>query len=194
MNERRILILKGSPRKEGNSSILADQVAAGASAAGAAVESFDLHGMDLRPCDNCDFCPGSGECVINDDMQLLYPKLLEADGIVIASPIYWFTVSAQMKLCIDRWYALEGAKSSALAGKEVGIVLSYADSDPFTSGAVNAMRTLQDIFRYEKAEIAGMVYGSATQPGEIAAQPELMERARALGERLALGPATEVAV
>ena len=109
MNERRILILKGSPRKRGNSAILADQVAAGAAEAGAAVESFDLHGMDIRPCDNCDFCQGSGECVINDDMQLLYPKLLEADAIVIASPIYWFTVSAQMKLCIDRWYALEGA-------------------------------------------------------------------------------------
>jgi len=194
MNPRLILILKGSPRKNGNSSILADQVAAGATAAGAAVESFDLHGMDIRPCDGCDFCQGSGECAINDDMQLLYPKLLEADGIVIASPIYWCTVSAQTKLCIDRWYALEGAKSSALAGKEIGIVLSYGDSDPFTSGAINAMRTLQDIFRYEKAEIAGMVYGSATQPGEIQAQPELMERARALGERLALGPATEVEV
>jgi len=190
MNERRILILKGSPRKEGNSSILADQVAAGASAAGAAVESFDLHGMDIRPCDNCDFCQGSGECVINDDMQLLYPKLLEADGIVIASPIYWFTVSAQMKLCIDRWYALEGAKSSALAGKEIGIVLAYADSDPFTSGAVNAIRTLQDIFRYQKAEIAGMVYGSATQPGEIQAQAEVLQRAYALGQRLATGGET----
>jgi multimeric flavodoxin WrbA len=190
MNERRILILKGSPRKEGNSSILADQVAAGATAAGAAVESFDLHGMDIRPCDNCDFCQGSGECVINDDMQLLYPRLLEADAIVIASPIYWFTVSAQTKLCIDRWYALEGAKSSALSGKEIGIVLSYGDSDPFTSGAVNAIRMLQDIFRYEKAEIAGMVYGSATKPGEIQAQAEVLQRAYALGQRLATGGET----
>jgi multimeric flavodoxin WrbA len=187
MNERRILILKGSPRKKGNSAVLADQVAAGAREAGATVESFDLHGMDIRPCDSCDFCQGSGECVINDDMQLLYPRLREADAIVIASPIYWFTVSAQTKLCIDRWYALEGAGGGALAGKEIGIVLTYGDSDPFTSGAINAIRTLQDIFRYERAEIAGMVYGSASQPGEIQAQPELLERARALGERLAKG-------
>jgi multimeric flavodoxin WrbA len=187
MNPPYVLILKGSPRKKGNSAVLADRVAAGAVEAGAAVESFELHDMDIRPCDSCDFCQGSGECVINDDMQLLYPELRQADAIVIASPIYWFTVSAQTKLCIDRWYALEGAGSNALAGKEIGIVLTYGDSDPFTSGAINAIRTLQDIFRYEKAEIAGIVYGSASQPGEIAGQPELMQRAYALGQRLGKG-------
>ena len=187
MNQRRVLILKGSPRRKGNSSTLADQVAAGASVAGATVESFDLHGMDIRPCDSCDFCQGSGECVLNDDMQLLYPKLREADAIVIASPIYWFTVSAQVKLCIDRWYALEGAGEAALAGKEFGVVLVYGDNDPYSSGAVNAIRMLQDIARYEKATIAGLVYGSASDPGEIATQPELMQRAYALGRRLATG-------
>jgi multimeric flavodoxin WrbA len=187
MNARRILILKGSPRKQGNSAVLADRVAAGAGEAGAVVESFDLHDLDIRPCDSCDFCQGSGECVINDDMQLLYPKLAEADAIVIASPIYWFTISAQTKLCIDRWYALEGGAGHALAGKEIGIVLAYGDTDPFTSGAINAIRMFQDIFRYERAEIAGVVYGSASQPGEIAGQPELMQRAYALGQRLANG-------
>jgi multimeric flavodoxin WrbA len=187
MNEKRVLVLKGSPRKKGNSATLADQVAAGATEGGATVESFDLHDMNIRPCDGCDFCQGSGECVINDDMQLLYPRLRKADAIVIASPIYWFTVSAQTKLCMDRWYALEGSGSSALAGKQIGIVLTYGDSDPFTSGAVNAIRTLQDAFRYERAEIAGIVYGSASQPGEIKGQSELMERARALGQRLAKG-------
>jgi multimeric flavodoxin WrbA len=187
MTQRRILILKGSPRKKGNSATLAGQVAAGAGEAGAIVESFDLHDMDIRPCDGCDFCQGSGECVIADDMQTLYPKLREADGIVIASPIYWFTVSAQVKALLDRWYALEGAEEHALAGKEFGVVLVYGDSDPFSSGAVNAIRMFQDIFRYEQATIAGFVYGSASQPGEIAAQAELMQRAYALGQRLATG-------
>jgi multimeric flavodoxin WrbA len=185
MNQRRILILKGSPRKRGNSALLAEQVAAGAGEAGAVVESFDLHDMDIRPCDGCDFCQGSGECVINDDMQLLYPKLREADGIVIASPIYWFTVSAQVKACIDRWYALEGAGEGALAGKHFGVVLAYGDSDPYTSGAINAIRMFQDICRYERAEIAGFVYGSANQAGEIAARAEVLQLAYALGQRLA---------
>ena len=191
MNTRRVLILKGSPRKRGNSATLADRVAAGATEAGAAVESFELHAMDIRPCDGCGFCQGSGECVINDDMQILYPKLQEADAIVIASAIYWFTVTAQVKACIDRWYALEGAQlaqgAGALAGKQFGIVLSYGDSDPYLSGAVNAIRMFQDIARYEKASIAGLVYGSASEPGEIAGQAELMQQAHALGKRLGKG-------
>jgi multimeric flavodoxin WrbA len=184
MNPRRILILKGSPRKRGNSATLADRVAAGAGEAGALVESFDLHELEIRPCDGCDFCQGTGECVIADDMQSLYPRLREADGIVIASPIYWFTVNAQVKAALDRWYALEGAGEHALAGKQFGVVLTYGDSDPYTSGAVNAIRMFQDICRYERAEIAGIVYGSASKPGEIEAQPEVMALAYALGQRM----------
>ena len=184
MTPRQILILKSSPRKRANSSLLADQVAAGARDAGAAVESFDLHALDIRPCDACDFCQGAAECVINDDMQMLYPKLRAADAIVIASPIYWFTLSGQAKLCIDRWYALQGPDGSALAGKQFGLLLTYGDSDPYTSGAINAIRTFQDMCRYLKAEVAGIVYGSASDAGEIQGQPELLKRAYALGWKL----------
>jgi len=186
MSSKHVLILKGSPRKKGNSSILADQVADGARSAGAEVESFDLHNMDIRPCDACDACQGTdADCIIEDDMQILYPKLRSADAIVVASPIYWFTMSAQTKLCIDRWYALEDPRGNALAGKQIGIVLIYGDTDPFTSGAINAIRAFQDMFRYVKANIAGIVYGSASKVGEIQSQQELMERAFKLGRKLA---------
>ena len=186
MSGKHVLILKGSPREKGNSSLLADQVADGARVAGAEVESFDLHGMDIRPCDACDACQGTDDdCIIEDDMQTMYPKLRSADAIVVASPIYWFTMSAQTKLCIDRWYALEGPQGNALAGKQIGIVLTYGDTDPFTSGAVNAIRTFQDMFRYVKANIVGIVYGSASKAGEIQNQQELMERAFKLGRKLA---------
>jgi multimeric flavodoxin WrbA len=184
MTAKQILILKSSPRKRANSSLLADQVAAGARDAGAAVESFDLHAMNIRPCDGGDFCQGGTDCVINDDMQMLYPKLRSADAIVIASPIYWFTLNAQAKLCIDRWYALEGLGGSALAGKQFGLVLTYGDVDPYTSGAVNAIRTFQDMCRYIKADVAGIVYAAALDPGEIQSQPKVLERAFELGQRL----------
>ena len=186
MSGKHVLILKGSPRKKGNSSILADQVADGARSAGAEVESFHLHSMDIRPCDACDACQGTdADCIIEDDMQILYPKLRSADAIVVASPIYWFTMSAQTKLCIDRWYALEDPQGNALAGKQIGIVLTYGDTDPFNSGAINAIRAFQDMFRYVKANIAGIVYGSASKVGEIQSQQELMERAFKLGRKLA---------
>ena len=105
---KKVLILKGSPRKNGNSSALADQVALGARELGAEVDIVQLDEMQIAPCDACDFCQETdGVCVIQDDMQLLYPKIQQADALVIASPIYWFTFSAQTKLCIDRLYAFQ---------------------------------------------------------------------------------------
>ncbi len=94
---RNILILKGSPRERGNSAVLAGQAAEGAQAAGAKVESIYLHGLDIRPCDACDLCLEQGECVIEDDMRPLYPKLAEADAIILASPVYWFTFERAAK-------------------------------------------------------------------------------------------------
>ncbi len=181
---KRVLVFKGSPREKGNSSMLAEKAAEGASAAGAEVESFSLHVMDIRPCDACDTCHETGVCVLKDDMQLLYPKLQKADAIVIASPIYWFTMSAQTKLFIDRWYALETSQGNALKGKQFGILLTYGDTDPYSSGAINAMRTFQDMMRYIGAEISGMVYGTALDIGDVQKQPELMARAYKLGEKL----------
>jgi multimeric flavodoxin WrbA len=184
---KQILVFKGSPREKGNSSILADKAAEGAKSAGAQVETYSLHHMDIHPCDGCDICRETEVCVLGDDMQLLYPRLRQADAIVIASPIYWFTISAQTKLFIDRWYALEGSQGSALKGKQFGILLSYGDDDPYASGAINAIRMFQDMFRYLKADIVGMVYGTANNEGDILYQPDLLERAYKLGEKLGLG-------
>ncbi len=187
MAPRQVLILRSSPRKRANSSILAEQLAEGCRAAGAAVESCDLAALDIRPCDACDYCQGQsyGQCQIDDDMQMLYPRLMQADGIVIAGPIYCFTISAQAKLCIDRWYALQGADGSALAGKQIGIILTYGDDDPYTSGAINAIHAYQDLFRYLGAQMAGIVHASVSGAGEIEGQPAVLRRAYELGRRLA---------
>ena len=190
MGRTNVLIVKGSPRENGNSAALADQVAAGAEAAGAKVETCYLHAMDIQPCDACDFCQDAADtgCVIDDDMQALYPKVREADALVYASPVYWFTISAQMKLFMDRCYALGGdedyASEHALAGKRIGIILTYGGDDPFDSGAINAIRTFQDIFDYVPAEIVGIVYGYASDPGEIKSNHALMQKAFKLGEKL----------
>jgi multimeric flavodoxin WrbA len=182
-----ILVVIGSPRPKGNSAALAKQVAAGARSAGAEVETVFLHGMDIRPCKACDSCRKKlkKDCAIQDDMQDLYPKMKAAGGIVIASPIYWFTVSAQTKLFMDRWYALGGDSGHKLAGKKFGVVLTYADTDPFTSGAVNALRTFQDAFNYIGAELVGTVYGSAWKAGEIKKNKAVMDAAYALGRTIA---------
>jgi multimeric flavodoxin WrbA len=184
---RRVMIAVGSPRKRGNSSTLAAQVAAGAKAGGAQVETFYLHGMNIKPCTACGGCRKKThvDCVIKDDMQILYPKLRSADVIVIASPIYWFTFSAQTKLFMDRWYGLGSDEGYALAGKTFALLLSYADADPFLSGAVNALRTFQDALRFIEADLVGMVYGSASKAGEIRKNKTVMNEAYELGRKIA---------
>jgi multimeric flavodoxin WrbA len=181
---KNILILKGSPREKGNSAILAGRAAAGASDAGAQVESIYLHGLDIRPCDACELCT-DGECVIEDDMQPLYPKLAVADAILLASPIYWFTITAQLKLCIDRWYGFQGHKWKEVSHKQFGFILTYGDTDLYSSGAINALHMYETMCRFLKSEIVGIVHGSLDAVGEAEQHPELMKQAYDLGKLLA---------
>ncbi len=185
MAEHYLVIVNGSPRRNGNCAVLVEQAAAGARANGAHVEIFNLGELNIHPCDACESCQeANGVCVIQDDMQKLYPHLRQADAILIASPIYWFSVSAQTKIFIDRCYALQGAVGNLLGAKRFGVMLTYGDVDPYTSGAVNAIRMFQDIMRYLEADLVGLVYGSANAPGEIRDRPEVLEQAYQLGQQL----------
>jgi multimeric flavodoxin WrbA len=179
-----ILILKGSPREKGNSAILADRAALGAQEAGAQVESIYLHGLDIRPCDGCDLCD-AGACIIEDDMQTLYPKLAAADAILLASPIYWFTFTAQVKLCIDRWYGFQAHHWQEVSHKQFGFILTYGDTDLYTSGAINAIHTYETMCRFLESKIVGIVHGSLDKVGDAEKHPELLQQAYNLGKLLA---------
>ena len=184
---KKVLVLLGSPRKKGNSATLAAQVAKGAKSAKAAVETIYLHGMNIAPCKSCYACQkkGSTGCAIKDDMQDLYPKLIEADAWVIASPVYWFAMSAQTKIFMDRCFALPAYHRNPFKGKRIAVAMSYGDKDPFASGCVNALRTFQDAFTYTQSSIVGMVYGSALDAGQIEANEALMQEAVELGKKVA---------
>ncbi len=187
--KKKVLVLLGSPRQKGNSAILAGKITEGARAAGATVESVFLHGLDIAPCKACMACqkPKSRGCSIDDDMQPIYRKMLEADAWVLASPVYWFTMSAQLKLWMDRCFALPAYKRDPFTGKRIALALAYGGEDPFDSGCVNALRTFQDAYRYAGAEIVGMVYGSAMEAGGIKAHRALMKEAKELGKTLVTG-------
>ena len=182
----KVLVILGSPRRTGNSAALAARIARGAESADANVETVFLQDLDISPCRGCDTCKeaGSRGCAIEDDMQEIYPKLAGADAWVIASPVYWFTMSAQTKIFMDRCYALPAYAENPFAGKRIAIAMSYGDADPVRSGCVNALRTFQDAFRYTGSQIAGMVYGSAMKAGEIENNEVLMREAEELGKRL----------
>ena len=185
--KQKILIVLGSPRKNGNSAALAEKVSQGAIENGAIVETVYLNGMKIKPCQGCQQCQkkGADGCTIKDDMNLLYPLIRESQSIVFASPIYWFNMSAQTKIFIDRLYAVGVGQKNILRGKNFGIVLSFADPDVFDSGAVNVLRSFQDMCRYLGVTIEGMVYGHANIAGEVKENKQLMEKAFLLGKHLA---------
>lgn len=112
-----ILALAGSPRRGGNTDVMLDAFKKGAEDAGARVEILQVADMDIEPCIHCDGCQDTGECVIDDEMKVIYQKLSEADGLVVASPIYFGTVSAHIKAAMERfqiyWFINFGNKDLA---------------------------------------------------------------------------------
>jgi multimeric flavodoxin WrbA len=184
--DKKVLILLGSPRKKGNSAVLAGKIASGVKSAGGKVETVYLHGLNIAPCKSCYACqkPGSRGCSIQDDMQPVYKAMLEADAWVIASPVYWFTMTAQTKLWMDRCLAFPAYAKDPFSGKKIAIAMSYGGEDPFDSGCVNALRTFQDAYAYVGATIVGIVYGSGMKAGEIKSNEALLKNAEELGRRL----------
>ena len=181
-----VLILNGSPRVKGNTAVLSEQLAAGVREVGAKAEIIYLHGMDIQACDACDGCQSGGKgCVIGDDMQEIYPKLRTSDAIVIATPVYWYSMTAQMKLCLDRWYALESGQDFELKGKKLSLLMVYGDTDLYSSGGITVIRTLEGSCRYVGMDFDGIVHGSAMDIGDAEKDPELIGRAYQLGKRLA---------
>ena len=185
--QKKVLVLLGSPRKKGNTALLAQQVAEGSRSCGASVETVFLHELEIKTCTSCYACqvPGSTGCAIDDGMQKLFPLMLEADAWVLASPVYWFTMSAQLKLWMDRCFALPAYAKDPFKGKKIAVAMAYGGEDPFDSGCVNALRTFQDAYGYAGAKIEGFVYGSAMKAGEIRKNKALMEAAVELGKKLA---------
>jgi multimeric flavodoxin WrbA len=184
--EKKILVVLGSPRKKGNSAILAEKITEGAKSKGVRVEQVFLHSMNISPCNGCWVCQQSDKegCVIDDDMQSIYQRLIEADVWVIASPVFAFNMSAQTKIFLDRLFSFGGYKENPIVGKKIAIAMSYGDTDPLMSGCINALHTFQDCFRYAGAEIVGIVHGSALKAGEIKANKTLMLAAKELGKKL----------
>jgi multimeric flavodoxin WrbA len=107
-----------------------------------------------------------------------------SNSTILAHPVYWFTINAQTKLFIDRWYAFGADEYACFKGKRVGLILTYADRDAFASGAVNALRAYQDIFGYLEAKITGIVRVTADRAGAAGKNRKAMKEAYELGKKI----------
>ena len=126
INKMKIVVLTGSPRKNGNSAYLAEQFIKGVEEQGHEIFRFDCAFKQVEPCRACNHCGMNGTCIFNDDFLELRPKMVEADMVVFATPMYYFGISAQMKRVIDRFYAINGQIKGAR--KKAAFLMTYADT------------------------------------------------------------------
>ena len=149
----KIVIITGSAHRHGTTAMLADKFEQGALDAGHEVFRFDAAFRSVHPCIGCDKCRENSECVFHaDDMKLLNPHLLEADVAAFVSPIYYFTLNAQIKAVIDRFYANDDALHG---GKRAVLITAMADSE--ISAASGANTTFKEILKYLEWENAGIL-------------------------------------
>ncbi len=125
-NTMKIVVLTGSPRKNGNSSYLAGEFIKGAQEAGHEVFRFDSAFQKVEGCMACNRCGMDGPCVLKDDFELVRQRLIEADMVVFATPMYYFGCSAQLKKVIDRFYAINGKIKGT--HKKAAFLMTYADT------------------------------------------------------------------
>ena len=123
---KRVLILSGSPRRGGNSDLLCDAFADGARQAGHSVEKLRVSEQQIHPCIACYHCRDhGGTCVFQDDMAAVLQKMIDADVLVLASPVYFYSVDAQLKAVIDRTVA----RWLEVKNKEFYYIVTMADEE-----------------------------------------------------------------
>ncbi|NLC70101.1 MAG: flavodoxin family protein [Desulfuromonadaceae bacterium] len=150
----KLAAIYGSPRRLGNTSRLLKQAVAGAGGAGATVEEVFLRDLNISPCMEEDGCHGTGRCLIDDDFQKVYDLLEECDGVLLASPLFFGSVSAQAKILIDRcqcfWvrkYLLGKGRSGLTERPRLGLFVSAAarrERGDLFDGAVRTVRYFFD--------------------------------------------------
>ena len=176
----RITVLVGSPRKNGNTEMLADALIEGAQSAGAQVTKVGVRGKKIAPCVHCDYCQTHDHCAINDDMVDVYELLLHTDVLVFATPVYFYTMSAQLKAIVDR---LHNPIRSRFPIRATALLAVCADTSLHTFDPLCAtFAAIEDYLGWQRA--GEVVVDQLEKKSEIAGH-EALGRAHALGEKLA---------
>ena len=189
------LALACSPRKNGNTALLAKQALDACRAAGCATEYLYLAGFNYRPCQACEGCHTTGKCVLKDDAGMLYDKILTADRIILAAPIYSMGICAQAKSFIDRaqqfWAAKYLLKRNVINDQNrpprLGIFISCAGSN--VPGVFDGARQVANYFfqMLEAELLATLCFDGVDQQGDIlnhaTAMTQAAEYGRLLGEK-----------
>lgn len=176
---KRVLVISGSYRKGGNSDTLCDEFIKGATASGNNIEKINLREKKIEFCTGCYACQNTGKCIQKDDVQEILDKMEKADVIVMATPIYFYTMCGQMKTLIDRTVSVYGHMSN----KDMYFIMTAFDSNKN-----NFMRTLEE-FRgfmdcYSDFREKGVLFGTGVyEIGAVKNTPH-MKQAYDMGKNI----------
>lgn len=176
----KIIAIYGS-RRRGNSDWMIDKLINSAKKEGAHVDKVLLRELDIGYCIGCDKCAKNGECSLNDDMQKVYPKLKDADVIVVGCPNYFKNVSALTKNFIDRTNALVRFERKLKGKYAIGLCVGGEELEDTQHCADALMR----FFKGHRMKILAVVKARADKPGEIYSNKELERKLVEMGKRIA---------
>lgn len=183
-----LLCVHGSPRAGGNTDTLLEHVARGARDSGASVEHVYCRKLGIRGCTGCGACNESGECTLRDDMDRVYAAVDAADALVVAAPVYFLGVPAQLKALIDRFqcrwarrYVLHVAPPPVRPG--AFLATAGAPSPVVFACSRHTVDALFEVLGVERR--ATLLYGKVDERGAVAAHPSALAEALALGSSLA---------
>ncbi|APH38577.1 flavodoxin family protein [Methanohalophilus halophilus] len=176
----------GSPRKDGNTDVLVQQVLDGASEAGADVRKFNINEMDFTGCQACGYCKAHERCKLEDDMEKALDAIIDADGIVFGSPIYFGQFTGQARSFIDRFYSLINPDFSPRinAGKKLVLVGSqgFPEKDQYKPVFDEFGGLMNQFFGMENKNT--LLAAGYYEPGAVKNNTELMDEAKTTGKAL----------
>lgn len=182
----------GSPRVGGNTDVLVDQAIDAFCEAGGEAEKVFLSSLHIHPCLGCGACSRAdgldSVCAQRDDMQALYRKMISADALLWATPIYMWSPTAQMKLYLDRLHPLGDYQNTrwqrALSGKPIGLIIVYAEPDPLDSGVFQTRDILKVVAESRGGYVPFVVHSTVGKKGQAAQDAALVQRVRRAAETL----------
>ncbi len=188
----KVLGIMGSPRRQSNTEILLDKALEGAAEAGAEVEKLLVSRLKISPCVEDYGCLEAGNCSIKDDMQAVYDKLLQADHVILASPIFFYGITAQAKALVDRcqalWvrrYVLKTGTDDKRVRKGAFISVGATRGEKLFDGAVLTAKYFFDAIRVKYA--GDLLIKGVDDKGQIEEHPTALQDAFRLGRELVSG-------
>jgi NAD(P)H-dependent FMN reductase len=177
-NEVRVLGIVGSPRRQGNTETLVDEVLRGAQEAGAQVEKVILNELEIAPCQACETCLETGKCIQQDDMAALLVQMQRSQVWILGTPVYWWGPSAQFKLFLDRWFGQE--KIVTFKGRRIILTIPLGGENDVARHVVGMF---EDVLDYLEMELfATILAPEVLESGKVRDRPEILLAAYRAGQ------------